>query len=120
MTSANHNTKKAAAARARAGHLEPRDVSNETDFEESRLSGLEDDLEELADMLQDLDLWDPADGPMDMGKDSDSEIEELQGEELVKSLEEKEAQIEYTFAQLMRDKSKQEWKQADVKIMYTV
>ncbi|KAJ3804931.1 hypothetical protein F5876DRAFT_70226 [Lentinula aff. lateritia] len=41
------------------------------------------------------------------------EIEELQGEELVKSLEEKEAWIESTFAQLMRDKLKQEWKQAE-------
>ncbi|KAJ3859055.1 hypothetical protein EV359DRAFT_8462, partial [Lentinula novae-zelandiae] len=53
---------------------------------------------------------DSADGPMDMGEDSDSE---LQGEELVKSLEEKEARIKSTFAQLMRDKSKQEWKQAE-------
>ncbi|KAJ3870701.1 hypothetical protein F5051DRAFT_447285, partial [Lentinula edodes] len=94
------------------------DVTSELlpDLEPEELRELvleEDDLEMLADMLEDLDLWDPADGPMDFGQESDSEVEELQGEELVRSLEEKEARTESAFEVLMKERSVKEWGHAE-------
>ncbi|KAJ3847597.1 hypothetical protein EV368DRAFT_87552 [Lentinula lateritia] len=83
------------------------------DLEPEELVLEEDDLEMLADMLEDLDLWDPADGPMDFGQESDSEVEELQGEELVRSLEEKEARTESAFEVLMKERLVKEWGRAE-------
>ncbi|KAJ3865894.1 hypothetical protein EV359DRAFT_17894, partial [Lentinula novae-zelandiae] len=55
----------------------------------------------------------PADGLMDFGQESDSEVEELKGEELVRSLEEKEARTESAFEVLMKERSVKEWGRAE-------